>query len=164
LGDDKFAFASTTAAGLKLEAGDTFTDFNGTDLGTDVISFSSTPFASTTVYASTSMYLETTGVTNIASTSAVDFYEYTVTNAFTATTAVSTPTVGSVLGGAFTFADTAAADTDLVFVITDGTNSYLWFYDGNTGNVTIEAGELTLLATLTGVTLGEIGSTSFTFG
>jgi hypothetical protein len=164
LGDDKFAFASTTAAGLKLEAGDTFTDFNGTDLGTDVISFSSTPFASTTVYASTSMYLETTGVTNIASTSAVDFYEYTVTNAFTATTAVSTATVGSVLGGAFTFADTAAADTDLVFVITDGTNSYLWFYDGNTGNVTIEAGELTLLATLTGVTLGEIGSTSFTFG
>jgi hypothetical protein len=165
LGNDKFAFASTDAAGLKLEAGDTFTDFNGTDLGTDVISFNSTTFTGATTSAySTAFYSETSGVTNIATTSTVDFYEYTVTTAFTATSAVSTASVGTVLGGAFTFADTTAANTDLVFIITDGTNSYLWFYDGNATNVTIEASELTLLATLTGVTLGEIGNGSFTFG
>jgi Ca2+-binding RTX toxin-like protein len=71
--------------------------------------------------------------------------------------------VVSKIGGALTVAaDTTAGNANTVVLISNGTDTRVYlFSDDATSNTTVEASELTLVATLTGVTTGSFDYTNF---
>lgn len=167
-GSDTFVFAGTNAAGLTAEAGDSILDFS---VASDVIVFAGAALingAGTTggTYASsefTEVAYNSAAAVAIVSGAAAFIYEVTGLS-LNATSAANAATVASALDLAFDFANNTAANGDFIFAVSDGTNSYIWLYDGNTSDATFDAGEMTLLSTLSGVTAGSLAYTNFNFG
>jgi len=88
---------------------------------------------------------------------------YEVTGAtLTSTDIVNATAVATFLDKVFDFANTTAAgNAQLIFSVSDGTDSYLWYFNAGTSDATIDAGEITLIARVAGVTTGGFASNDF---
>ena len=149
-GADVIWLASTALAG-----GNGVTTYANTDATKDDITANFSEVAVTT--------LDTTAELTIAATATDFIYEVSGTAAtLSATNATSATSVASLLDNVFDFGDTTAADqADVLFIVSDGTDSYLWFFNGGTADVTIDAAELDLVGVVTGVASGGFTADDF---
>jgi len=88
---------------------------------------------------------------------------YEITGAtLSATDAIVATSVATFINNVIDFANTTAAGAaQLLFAISDGTDSYLWYYNGATADVTVDAGEVTLIAKILGVATAGFTSNDF---
>jgi len=130
-------YVGTNATTFTAEAGDTIYGFVS---GTDDIQFETEVVTATT---------NATGATQTAGAALTTTNIAIVTSDFTSGDGTITSAT-DVAAFVADFASTTAANVDVIFVVDDGTDSYIWWYDGTTDNVTVDADEVTLIATLKG--------------
>jgi len=157
--EDEVYYLGTTAALQTADAGDTITGF-AEGAGADIIVFELDAFkdpagATPDTGAATQM------VTNMATNA--DISANTLAFIFQLDGTTDATNVDTAAGAAAALANVDGQDgstANLIFALDDGTDSYLWMWDANGGastDVTVDADELTLIATVSGVTAFAAG-------
>jgi hypothetical protein len=161
---DTFAYAETTWAGMTDEGADDIYSFTA-GTGGDVLLFDQTLFKAIDGGSD----LEATFVTDAANTAWTTLADGGENAFFGVTAEISTTNAEVAASVAALIDGVVDSDMEVVFAVDDGVNTYLWLFDGdkNAGAAdasTVEADELTLIATLYGVDdVTDLVSANFDF-
>jgi hypothetical protein len=160
-GADSINFPGTTAALQKADAGDVIVGFVS---GTDEIVFEYDAYLTPTGSTTGSTVAATQFVTNMATNA--DISANTVAFVFQLTGTTDSATAGIAAGAAAALANVTGASTaQILFLLDNGTSSYVWLWDADaaaTDDAVVDATELTLMATIVGVTALADGDISLT--
>lgn len=149
---DQVFFLGTTAALQKADAGDTIVGFV---TGTDQIVFELDAFIDPAGATPSTLGTQQM-VTNMATNANIS--ANTLAFIFQLTGTTDSTTANTTTGAAAALANIDGADSvdaQIIFLLDDGTNTYIWLWDANSGaaaDQTVNADELTLLGTISGVT------------
>jgi len=157
---DTVIFAATSFAAMTLEGGDTIYGFED---GTDVIQFASNLLRAdgdiTVNDAGAAVQNLASGadfVGSVSNASSAAIIQITGTNDLAGMNAASAANVSAFLTG------TVDSDMTVVFAIDNGTDTYLWLFDGTSTNAaTVDTSELTLVGVISGVNSLSTGGADF---